>query len=337
MNCERCSEILVEYIHGGLSPEERAMVAEHLSECKECARELEEYVEIRRVVTEESPLPEPSREVMARLSKAARDRVSREKRPFYKRLPYSPFLIPALSTAIALMVWFYYGNLGRDVMDTASYDVMARKMKEPGSRMETVGQAAPDSRREYPAEAESSPALGDIGESGEGMPAAPAPLPQEETRALSDDLPDAGDGAEEVSRNKESALLDEASKKSEPARPAAEAESLTADAAKVDYSELLRLAQRQQTEGDCDASIKTNEILLQSYPEPPANVQAQSYRSLAECYEMQGKLDLAVMNYTQLGRVSPGESGFANSRIMRIRDRSMQKIGSTSPAPSPVN
>jgi hypothetical protein len=328
---------LIEYIHGGLSPEERAMVAEHVGGCEECARELEEYVEIRRVVAEESPLPEPSQEVMARLSKAARESVSRDKRPFSKGWPYSPFLIPALSTAIALMVWFYYGHVGRDVMDTASYDVMARKMKEPGSRMETVGQAAPESKREYPAEAESSPALGDTRESGEGMPAAPAaPPPQEEMRALSDDLSDSGTGTEEVSRNKESALFDEASRKSDPGRPAPQAESVTEEAAK-DYSGLLRLALRQQAEGDCDASIKTNEILLQSYPEPPANVQAKSYRSLAECYEKQGKLDLAVMSYTQLGRVSPGESGFANSRIMRIRDRSMQKLGSSSPAPSPVN
>jgi hypothetical protein len=235
------------------------------------------------------------------------------------------------------MVWFYYGNTGRDIMDTASYDVMARKMKEPGSRMETVGQAAPESKREYPAEAESSPALGDIGESGEGMPAAPAPPPpQAEMRTLPDDEDGTTAGTEEVSRNKESALIDDAARKSDPGRTAPEAESLAADAAKGDYSGLLRLALRQQTEGDCDASIRTNEILLQSYPEPPASVQAQSYRSLAECYEKQGKLDLAVMSYTQLGRVSPGESGFANSRIMRIRDRSMQKLGGASPAPAPV-
>ena len=42
-----------------------------------------------------------------------------------------------------------------------------------------------------------------------------------------------------------------------------QAESLSAAAAN-DYSGQLLLALRQQTEGDCDASIKTNETLLQS-------------------------------------------------------------------------
>lgn len=338
MNCERCSELLVEYMDGGLGPEERAAVAAHLSGCEECRRELEEYAEIRRVVAEESPLPEPSQEVMARLSEAARDKVSREKRPFFKRWPYSPILIPALSTAIALMVWFYYGNAGRDIMDTASRDVMARKMKEPGSRMETVGQAAPEPEREYPVEAESSPALGDTGESGEGMLAAPAPPPpQAEMRTLPDDEDGTTAGTEEVSRNKESSLFDEAARKSVPGLTSSQAESATEEAAKGDYSGLLRLALRQQTEGDCDASIKTNEILLRSDPEPPGEVQAQSFRSLAECYEKQGKLDLAVMNYTQLQQVSPEESSFAESRISAIKQRSVHKIGIASPTPAPVD
>lgn len=326
MNCERCSELLVEYMDGGLGPEERAAVAAHLSGCEECRREFEEYAEIRRVVTEESPLPAPSEDVMARLSKAARDSVAREKRPFWKRLPYSPILIPALSTAIALMVWFHYGHDGGNVMDTASRDVLASKMKEPAKSYETTGQAAPEMRREYPAVADSSPALGEGGASDEVKAAAPAAPPEEETGSLMDQSP-----VEQTdSARAKKALPGSETEKFEQAR------SLSQEAAGKDYAGLLRLALRQQTEGDCDASIRTNEILLQSSPEPPGDVQAQSYRSLAECYEKQGKLDLAVMNYTQLGRVSPGDSGFVNSRIMRLRDKSMQKLSVVTPGPTPT-
>lgn len=324
MDCERCSELLVEYMDGGLSPEDRAAVAEHLSGCQECARELEEYSEIRRVVTEESPLPAPSDEVMARLSKAARDGIAREKQPFWKRRPYSPILIPVLSSAIALMVWFYYGHGERPFMDTASRDVLASKMKEPAKGYETTGQAAPEMRREYPAVAESSPSRGEAASSDEGIAAAP---PVEETYALSDQAP----GQEADFENEETALPAPVMKKTEQAL----SQASTADAVK-DYAGILRLALKQQTEGDCEASIRTNEILLQSDPEPPGDVQAQSYRSLAECYEKQGKLDLAVANYTQLGEVSPEDSSFAESRISEIRQRSAHKLGIASPTPAPV-
>lgn len=332
MNCERCSEILIEYIHGGLSHEEREAVAAHLGGCEECSREFEDYAEIRRVVSEESPLPEPSREVMSRLSRAAKDSVTRERRPFWKRLPLSPILIPALTTAVALMVWFYYGQGGGDYMDTVSRDVMARKMKEQDSSMETAGQAAPEMRREYPVEAESSPALSERGAADEGMPAAPPA----EVYSLSDEAPGASADTEEDSDVKEEALPEAAAKKSAPGRPLPQSESLSAGAAN-DYSSQLRLALRQQTEGDCDASIRTNETLLQSSPEPPGDVRARSYRSLAECYEKQGKLDLAVANYTQLRRISPEESSFAETRILEIRQKSVHKLGSASPTPGPVN
>ena len=335
MNCERCSELLIEYIHGGLSPEERETIAAHLGGCAECAREFEEYAEIRRAVTEESVLPEPSRDVMTRLSKAARDSVARERRPFWKKWSYSPILIPALTTAVALTVWFYYGQGGGGYMDTMSRDVMARKMKEQDSSMETAGQAAPEMRREYPVEAESSPAMSERGAADEVMPAAPAP-PQAELYYLSDEAPGASAGTEEDSDVKEEALTEAAAKKSSPGRPLPQAESVSAGTAN-DYSGQLVLALRQQTEGDCEASIKTNETLLQSTPEPPGYVRAQSYRSLAECYEKQGKLDLAVANYTQLREVSPEESSFADSRILEIRQRSVQKLGSANPTPGPVN
>jgi hypothetical protein len=226
------------------------------------------------------------------------------------------------------MVWFHYGHDGGNIMDTASRDVLASKMKEPAKGYETTGQAAPE-MREYPAVAESSPALGEGAASNEVKAAAPAAPPQEETSSLMDRAPvEQADSAraKKVTPGSETEKSEQAEILSQTA----------AEDAGKDYAGLLRLALRQQTEGDCDASIKTNEILLQSSPEPPGDMQAQSYRSLAECYEKQGKLDLAVMNYTQLGRVSPGDSGFVNSRIMRIRDRSMQKLSVVTPGPTPT-
>ena len=336
MNCERCSELLIEYIHGGLNPGDRESVAAHIGGCEGCAREYGEYAEIRRVVTEESVLPEPSPDVLARLSKAARDSVARERRPFWKRLPLSPILIPALTTAVALTVWFYYGQGGGVNTEMMSRDVLASKIKEQDSGMETAGQAAPELRQKYPAEAESSSALSERGEADEEKAAAPAAPPRADMYSLSDEAPDSAAGAEDDSDVKKDALTEAAAKKSAPGRPLAQSESVSADASSG-YGAILSLALKQQTEGDCNASIRTNEILLQSYPEPPASVQAKSYRSLAECYEKLGKIDLAVMNYTQLGHVSPGEIGFVNSRIMSIRDRSVEKLGSAGPTPGPVN
>ena len=76
---------------------------------------------------------------------------------------------------------------------------------------------------------------------------------------------------------------------------------------------------------------------MKSEPEPPGYVRAQSYRSLAECYEKEGKLDKALMNYTQLQQVSPAETSFANSRILELRQKSVERLGNANPTPGPVN
>ena len=345
MNCERCSEILVELIHGELSPGERDAVMEHLRGCEACMREYEEYAEIRRAVTGDATLPEPSPEVLARLSRAAREKVAADKRPFWKKWPYSPILIPALSTAIALMVWFYYGHGDRQYTDTISRDVMASKVKEPGSHMETRGQAVPELKRESarpPESGESSLALREREDHENQLssaPAAPPPPPQSgEMYSASDEGSGVTSGTEEDADNKESALLDTASKKPAPEQQPASSQTEAASVENVkDYSGQLRLALRQQTEGDCESSIKTNEALLKSTPQPPGYMRAQSYRSLAECYEKEGNLDKALMNYTQLQQVSPEETSFANTRILEIKQKSAEKLGNANPTSGPVN
>ena len=342
MNCERCSEVLVELIHGELSPEERDAAMEHLRGCEACMREYEEYAEIRRAVAEDAVLPEPSPEVLARLSGAAREKVAADKRPFWKKWPYSPILIPALSTAIALMVWFYYGHGDGQYTDTISRDVMASKVKEPGSRMETRGQAVPELKREstgYSESAESSLSLRER-EAHENQlspaPAAPPP-PREMYSASGNEAGSTGDRGRDAD-SKESALLDTAEKKSAPEEAPASSQTEAASVGSArDYSGQLSLALRQQAEGDCESSIKTNEDLLKSEPQLPGYVRAQSYRSLAECYEKEGKLDKAIMNYTQLQQVSPAETSFANSRILELRQKSVERLGNANPTPGPVN
>lgn len=47
MNCDEISELLPEYIGGGLSKELRGMVAFHLASCAECRRETALLIKLR--------------------------------------------------------------------------------------------------------------------------------------------------------------------------------------------------------------------------------------------------------------------------------------------------
>jgi len=125
MNCETCSERLIEYMDGELDREESLEIREHLNGCEKCSKELEEFAEIRRVVTLEDE-PEVSSDLLAELSAAAKNSSSKKKKPFWKRWSYSPILVPALSSAIALSVWFYHG--GHDI-EVGTDTVVASKIE----------------------------------------------------------------------------------------------------------------------------------------------------------------------------------------------------------------
>src|ERR671925_445930 len=109
MNCERFEELLIDFMEEEIDPSEREEVKNHLECCPYCSKRLEDYMKIKRVFNEET-LPQPSAQVLSRLSKIARDEVERDKTPFWKKWFYSPILIPLLSSALALFVWFSYSQ-----------------------------------------------------------------------------------------------------------------------------------------------------------------------------------------------------------------------------------
>lgn len=340
MNCKRCSELLIDYLHEELGPE-RETVEEHLRSCAGCSREYEELREIRMAVSESASLPEPSPEVLASLSKAAKEKLAREDRPFWKRWKLSPILIPALSSAIALSVWFYYGyeREGYAPVDNRySQKVMAEKVTSPGGRddrTETRAQASGDQGREKTSES-GQPGSSHSYEENEAQDElkalAPASPPSEHDETVMMDVASGKPVPEEFSS------VEAEKKESFKSRPVVERKMALSSKGTSDYGGQLDLALRQQREGDCASSIRTNEMLLNSTPKPPQDVQALSYRSLAECYEKKGELDKAIVNYMQLQQVAPEEAPYAKSRILEIREKAEESDVGTPPADSgPAN
>src|SRR3989304_1430001 len=90
------------------------------------------------------------------------------------------------------------------------------------------------------------------------------------------------------------------------------------------YNEQLNLALKQQNEGNCEASIKTNEELLKISPPPPNSVKEKAYLSLAECYEQNGDLENAISNYNNLQVVAPVQTTFAKVKIEALRQKITQ-------------
>ncbi len=90
------------------------------------------------------------------------------------------------------------------------------------------------------------------------------------------------------------------------------------------YNEQLNLALKQQNEGNCEASIKTNEELLKIFPPPPDSVKEKAYLSLAECYEQKGDLENAISSYNNLQVVAPVQTKFAKDKIEVLRQKIIQ-------------
>lgn len=346
MNCEKCSELLIEYMDGELSPGETALVKSHVEACPECLREYEDYAEIRRTASEHAQATELSPETVSALARAAKESVSRDRRPFWRRLAFSPFLVPALSSAIALSVWFYYDNTGTELPsgNSSSTTVMAKKA-EPvfeGSGTENMKAAPPAPKRERALTGDTELRARSYGEADamtERKAAAPLPPPAPMT-ARDEASPaesarmsapremrkmDAPSGAE---RDEVPALED--SPESESAAP-------YSAAASGGYDEALQRALRQQESGDCASSIKTNETLLKSRPEPPLSVQTASYRSLAECYEQRGEAEKAVYSYERLARLSPEDAPHARARIAELKKAHGAVAATPAPTVTPVN
>ncbi|MCL4243537.1 MAG: zf-HC2 domain-containing protein [Candidatus Dadabacteria bacterium] len=331
MNCEKCSELLLEYMDGDLSVEETALVKFHIEACPECLREYEDYAEIRRTASEHAEAPELSPETVSALARAAKKSVSDGRKPFWRRFAFSPFLVPALSSAIALSVWFYYGSPGTHLQSgvPSSTTVMAKKV-EPvfeGSGAENMKAAAPAPKRERALSRDTEPRARSYGEAGaaaEQKAAVPQPPPPMAAR--------------------DEASPAESARMSEPGEMPALGDSSESEAAALysadaigEYDEPLRVALRQRKSGDCASSIRMLESLLASRPEPPLSVQTISYRSLAECYERKGEVEKAVYSYEQLGRLSPAEASYSNARIAELKKAQGAVAATPAPTVTPVN
>lgn len=333
MNCDRCSEILIDYMDGTLDAGQKDEVRNHLESCPECSREYEELGEIRRAVSLEDSAPVPSADLLERLSRAAKDETAADRIPLRKKWGLTRILIPALSATIALSVWFYYGyfDTGNETVDMYSRDVVAEKVSPPEEdeefsasgemaspqieRRKTLMQDSSDSSlaRSKPGEA--------LEEFGASAPAAP---PEPEMYAVHDSAADTPE-AEGMAELKN------------PAPQLSKAETgLEGEETVSEYAAELTLALKQQMEGDCAASVRTNKAILNSTPPPPDYIRAYSYRSLAECYEKTGDAKKAVENYVLLMKVSPGEKDYAESRIAELGKSAGLKTNRTIPTAGPV-
>lgn len=311
MKCKECTELLVDYMHGELSSEVRALVKEHLSSCSACSKEFEEYTEIRMVAQGEE-LPEVSYDVLARISKAANDDLNKARKPFWKKWSYSPVLVPALTTAIALSVWFYYGYDAVNIVPEANYS----------SREVT-----------YETQAEAMKSQSDNIEGDEGTVIEDAVVLDKRT-----DVP------EEETISKSAEKPQDFEYEMMPAPPP-EPEILSSpEFAEESGSSNLRMqkegfavARQKKKEDKCDVSIRTNEAIINSTPPASLTAQQKSYKELAQCYEQTGDYNNAISNYMNLRQVAPEESSFANSRIQEIRKRIKLENGQQLSNPVPAN
>lgn len=365
MNCERFGELLIDFMEGEVDPSEREEVKNHLEYCPYCSKKLEDYMKIRRMFNEEA-LPQPSAQALSRLSKIAKDETERDKTPFWKKWFYSPILVPLLSSGLALLIWVSYGE--KDIREyssgTAMYssrDVMAEKMPmkqklnlpEVGERMARNMKSPPTAplpesssvsqqlSREMsrvqevmpqPLHSEGMSADKDVEETDQSLRS----LHHESSAKFEDKLaskPTPEKSVEEPLRSL--GYIGPAEEDIEQSYVSAEQEARQ-DKEKINFNEKLNLALRQQKEGNCEASIKTNKELLNAFPPPPDSLKEKAYLSLAECYEQKGDWDVAIVNYKNLQEVAPEQTAFTKEKIEHLKrqntllkSRKLKSLGST--------
>lgn len=354
MDCKRFEELLIDFIENELDPSEVEAVKKHVSICSYCSREVEEYKEIRRMLDEEIPF-KPSSEVLVKLSKIARDRIERDKTPFWKRWFYSPILVPVLSSALALFLWVSYGQNNLDLFfrdkNMYSTEVMAKKIpsaQEPnlpiaGERTLDLelGQGRILSKEPSPVIPKGRGAKSGI-EAAAPVLAPSDELPAKELKEIdkiSDLKAETFAGSLESKPINEPLLQQPTEKgfaKGEVRMERQSEEQIVGetrdDKQRIEEAELysnlgdfyenkLDIALKQQREGNCEASIKTNEELLKTSPPPPNSVAEKAYFSLAECYEQMGDLDNALVNYQNLGEIATEKADFAKNKIEGLEQK----------------
>lgn len=357
MKCEECSELLVDYIHNELGSEVNATVKDHLSSCIKCSRELEEYTEIRMAAQGEA-LPEISSEVLSKISKAAKDNLQQNKKAFWKKWSYSPILVPALTSAIVLSVWFYSGYDGVNISPEVASNRGESSLKVPLEAMEgqsdSVGGIIENNTEMEDTsvlEGKSGSALNDnIAEPSENLQMFSDEQPPSHT--LDTSLLESQDPADlefvERERSKQIALpqTQDAEPPTKTKSEASPKQNVLMDSFEQEESESVNLRMQndkplvaqKKKEDECDISIATNEAIVNSTTPVSKAIQKESYKMLAQCYEQKGDFDRAISNYMNLEQVAPEESSFANTRIQYIRNRikldQMRKEQMSDPVPT---
>ncbi|HET6574799.1 MAG TPA: zf-HC2 domain-containing protein [Fimbriiglobus sp.] len=76
MSCEELVGVLLDFVGGDLSPEQRAVIEQHLCGCPPCGQHVEEYrltIRVTRLLPKADPLP-PAFEARLRAALAAAER-----------------------------------------------------------------------------------------------------------------------------------------------------------------------------------------------------------------------------------------------------------------------
>lgn len=323
MDCDKCKELLIDYIEGVLDPAEERAFEEQVKSCPECSLELEQYLEIQRAARLEAA-PEPSSEVLSRISEAARKSVSNQKTPFWKKWSYSPILVPTISAAIALSVWFYHGQSGFENVNTvATREVGAAKMSPVENQVASMSDPTEEQEMEQIEALQDKEATLQtaVTEEMEKPPSESriqpvSPERKEKTANIS-----SGDKLQKKETTEEDKVTfrDSDSTVGSESIDEAQADLKAVHPILPDYRGQLELAQRQQIEGDCSTSIRTNEALLAQTPSAPADIQAASYKSLAECYEMTGNLAKAQASYKSLAELDPSQTDLVDQKLAEMK------------------
>ncbi|MGH7889710.1 MAG: zf-HC2 domain-containing protein, partial [Thermodesulfobacteriota bacterium] len=347
MDCKRFEGLLVDFVESELDNTEIEAVKTHLLACSSCAREVEEYKEIQRMMVVES-IPQFSSEVKARLAKAAREGLAKDRTPFWKRWFYSPILVPVFSSALAFFLWVSYGQNSIDLLSTDkdiySTEVMAKKIpaaEQPSSQ--ALGESTfenVDSQRGRTFSKKTSPIVPKASvlkseAQVAPLPAAPSESEESSIKRMIEADKTSDFKAQALEGSLKSRELNEPLQKNSPIQDFVNDEMSKVSAEKeqrveknrgdegmllytnrnVDYQSRLDLALRQQREGNCDASIKTNQELLKTNPYPPKNIAEKAYLSLAQCYEQKGELDLAILNYRNVQEAAFDQAHLAKEKI----------------------
>jgi tetratricopeptide (TPR) repeat protein len=358
MNCEKFQELLIDFVEGEIQASDIQSVESHLAACQICSKKMDEFKEIRKVSNVETHA-EPSAELLARLSRMAREEIEKDDVPFWRKWFYTPIMVPLISTGLALFIWISYGQ--KDVgygpgEETYSTKVMAKKMpmaeepNYPGVREK----ALPNPESNQGPLLSDEPVSGSYLDSGkksrieEGKTAKSGePSPAREMIARRDVKE-----VDEYSRQRGEASdkLEVKAIEKPASAPKVEAEDEVFEAGSLSkggssetreqrfqevnqesngptldthteaiYKDKLDLGLMQQKEGNCEASVKTNEELLKLTPPPTDTVKGKAYLSLGECYEEMGEWEKAVSNYKNLEKISPERTAFAIEKIESIR------------------